>query len=161
MGEYNNYTSILIANGDEIAEIEDYVSKKKEMIYIIRFNPPTGLRENHKVKRLFVTSNKEDLENYLSQEFEKYDITLSYDRSLDSKFKSNKNVEGKRYIQKYEPNTFGTTPRFPSDFVPPKSKESTYSRKYMKSTSRSKMLRHDEMISSPKSKVRNNDYFQT
>ena len=30
--------------------------------------------------------------------------------------------ETKKYVQKYEPNTFGTTPRFPQDFVPPKSK---------------------------------------
>jgi len=50
-------------------------------------------------------------------------LALAYDNSLDSKYRSNnKNVEGKRYIQKYEPNTFGTTPRFPGDFVPPKSK---------------------------------------
>ncbi len=32
-----------------------------------------------------------------------------------------KNVEIKKYTQKYQPNAFGTTPRFSGDFVPPKS----------------------------------------
>lgn len=71
-------------------------------------------------------------------EFQKYSFAFNYE-DLESKYKSTKNVEGKRYIQKYEPNTFGTTPRFSRDFVPPKSKESTYSRRYQKSTSRSKL----------------------
>jgi len=47
---------------------------------------------------------------------------LPYD-NFDFKYRSNnKNVEGKKYTQKYDPNTFGTTPRFPGDFIPPKSK---------------------------------------
>jgi len=69
---------------------------------------------------------------------------------MSFKYKSTKNAEGKKYIQKYEPNTFGTTPRFARDFVPPKSKESTYSRRYMKSSSsRSKISSRLETLSPP------------
>lgn len=155
VGAYNNYSSILIANGADIPELEDFVSKKKEMIYVIRFNPPADLRDNPKVKKLFSTYKRDDLERFIFDEFQKYSLTML--DTLESRLKATKNVEGKRYIQKYEPNTFGTTPRFPGDFVPPKSKESTYSRKYMKSTSRSKLSSRLEALS-PKS-PRNLDYF--
>lgn len=126
------------------------------MIYVVWFNPPTDMRDNGRVKMLCSTFRKEDLEKYLFEYLQKYSLT--YDNGLDSKFKSSstKNVEGKRYIQKYEPNTFGTTPRFPGDFVPPKSKESTYSRKYLKSMSRSKLTSRLEALS-PKT-PRNLDY---
>jgi hypothetical protein len=149
VGTYNNYSSILIANGADIPELEDFVSKKKEMIYVIRFNPPADLRDNPKVKKLFSTYKRDDLERFIFDEFQKYSFNLLND-PLESRLKAAKNAEGKRYIQKYEPNTFGTTPRFPGDFVPPKSKESTYSRMYMKSTSnRSKLSRLEAL--SPKS----------
>lgn len=58
---YNTYSSILIANGTDIPELEDFVSKKKEMIYVIRFNPPSDLRDNPKVKKLFSTYKRDDL----------------------------------------------------------------------------------------------------
>lgn len=54
-------------------------------------------------------------------EFQKISMILPYD-DIGQKYKTTKNAEAKRYIQKYEPNTFGTTPRFARDFVPPKSK---------------------------------------
>jgi hypothetical protein len=136
---YNNHSSILIANGNDIPDLEDIVSKKKELIYVIRFNPPADLRDNPRVKKLLSTYKKDDLEKFIRDEFQKYSLALPYD-DMGMKYKSStKNVEGKKYTQKYEPNTFGTTPRFARDFVPPKSKESTYSRRYMKSTSRSRL----------------------
>jgi hypothetical protein len=62
---YNNYSSILIANGNDIPDLEDIVSKKKELIYVIRFNPPPELRDNPKVKKLLSTFRKDDLERFI------------------------------------------------------------------------------------------------
>lgn len=74
---------------------------------------------------------------------------ISIYQGMDSKFRSppQKNIEVKKYTQKYQPNAFGTTPRFPGDFVPPKSMKETYSHRYMKSQSRSKMERDDSLKS--------------
>lgn len=74
---------------------------------------------------------------------------ISSYQGMDSKFRSppQKNIEVKKYTQKYQPNAFGTTPRFPGDFVPPKSMKETYSHRYMKSQSRSKMERDDSLKS--------------
>jgi hypothetical protein len=66
--------------------------------------------------------------------------------------------EGKKYVQKYEPNTFGTTPRFPGDFVPPKSKESTYSRRYLKSTTKTSKILRDN-LRSVDSRAMENSYY--
>ena len=38
--KYNSYSSIVIANGEEIPEIEDFISKRKENVFVIRFNAP-------------------------------------------------------------------------------------------------------------------------
>jgi hypothetical protein len=92
------------------------------MVYIIRFNPPSSLRDNQKTKKLFSTYSKDDLEEFIYNEFLKNNHNFASEKSLEAKYKSQNNIEGKRYIQKYEPNTFGTTPRFTGDFVPPKSK---------------------------------------
>ena len=40
LNNYGAYQSILIVNNQDIYEVEDYVAKKKEQIYIIRFDPP-------------------------------------------------------------------------------------------------------------------------
>lgn len=58
---YNNSSAILIANGNDIPDLEEIVSKKKELIYVIRFNPPPELRDNPKVKKLLSTYKREDL----------------------------------------------------------------------------------------------------
>ena len=52
---YNNYSVIVIANGGDIEPIEDIVSKKKGLIYIIRFKPPGDMRDNPRVKGLLST----------------------------------------------------------------------------------------------------------
>ena len=69
---YNTYTIILIANGEDIAPLEEFVSKKKEMIYVIRFNPPPDLKDKLKVKVLFKASSQDDLENFITNEFQKF-----------------------------------------------------------------------------------------
>lgn len=38
--KYNSYSSIVIANGEDIPEIEDFISKRKENVFVIRFNAP-------------------------------------------------------------------------------------------------------------------------
>ena len=55
----------MIANGSDIPDIEEVVSKKKGLIYVIRFKPPGELRDNHKVKKLLSTYNPDDLEKYI------------------------------------------------------------------------------------------------
>ena len=121
LNNYGAYQSILIVNNQDIYEVEDYVAKKKEQIYIIRFDPPREISANPKVKLLFTATSEDDLYNYLFTEFQRNN--LSSERTLTSRLYTKKNIpEGKKYVQKYEPNTFGTTPRFPGDFVPPKSK---------------------------------------
>lgn len=90
IGGYNTYSSILIANGGDIPELEDFVSKKKEMIYVIRFNPPADLRDNPKVKKLFSTYKRDDLERFIFDEFQKYSLTML--DSLESRLKATKNV---------------------------------------------------------------------
>ena len=55
----------MIANGNDIPDIEDIVSKRKGSIYVIRFKPPGELRDHPKVKKLLSTYNPDDLEKYL------------------------------------------------------------------------------------------------
>lgn len=61
------------------------------MIYVIRFNPPADLRDNPKVKKLFSTYKRDDLEKFIFDEFQKYSLSFNID-SLDPKYKSTKNV---------------------------------------------------------------------
>ena len=55
----------MIANGDDIPEMEDIVSRKKGLIYVIRFKPPIDLRDNPKVKKLLSTNEQRDLEKFI------------------------------------------------------------------------------------------------
>ena len=127
------------------------------MIYVIRFNPPNDLKDNNKVKKLLSTYKRDDLQRFIFEEFQKNSYALPYD-NFDFKYKTNnKNIEGKKYIQKYEPNQFGTTPRFSGDFIPPKSKQAAYSRNVMKSNSRSKLSSRMEALN--KKSPRNTDFY--
>ena len=67
------------------------MSKKKEIIYLIRFNPPLELRDNPKVKKLFSTYNRDDLERFIMEEFQKISMILPYD-GFGQKYKSTKNA---------------------------------------------------------------------
>ena len=62
---HNNHNGIVIANGNDIEEVEEIVAKKIDLIYVIRFNPPTQLKENPKVRKLLSTYKKDDLEKYI------------------------------------------------------------------------------------------------
>lgn len=59
--KYNSYSSIVIANGEDIPEIEDFISKRKENVFVIRFNAPEDCRDIPRVKKLFSTYKKSDL----------------------------------------------------------------------------------------------------
>lgn len=118
---------------------------------MIRYNPAKELKENPKIKLLLSTSSEQDISTYLLSEFHRN--SLASERTITSRMNLNRNIpETKKYVQKYEPNTFGTTPRFAQDFVPPKSKESTYSKRYLKSGSKSsKILGHNMRSIDPRS----------
>lgn len=96
-------------------------------------NPPNNLRDLPKVKNLFTTYRKIDLEDFLCNEFLKNYTEVN--RSLSSKQKDNKVGSPKRYTQRYGPNTFGTAPRFTGDYVPTHSKDVSYNRKWIRSES--------------------------
>ena len=122
---------------------EDYVLKKKDQTYIIKLNPPEDLRDNPKVKKniLLSTYSNEELSNFLVRRFEK---NSSYAGQSEYFSSQQKIPEGKRYIQKYQPSAFGTTPRFqnPSNTFVPLKNDPSFSKRMLKSSSRSsKMLR--------------------
>lgn len=105
-------------------------------------NPSDDLRDNPKVKKNILMSaySDEELFNFLINRFEKNSKDLGYPSQ-------EKLPEGKRYTQKYQPSAFGTTPRFSSpsnNFVPLKN-DPNFSKRMVKSSSRSsKMLRGSE-----------------
>ena len=129
----------------EIPRYEDYVLKKKEQTYIIKLNPPEDLRDNPKVKKniLLSTYSSEELSNFLIRRFEKNSSYNDYGQSTYY-HSQQKMPEGKRYLQRYQPSAFGTTPRFSSpsnNFVPLKN-DPVFSKRMLKNSSRSsKMLR--------------------
>ena len=70
----SSYQHILIANSQDIYEIEDYIAKKKEHVYLIRNDPPREITTNPKVKLLFTAISEEDLYNFLFAEFQKNEL---------------------------------------------------------------------------------------
>jgi hypothetical protein len=54
------------------------ISKRKENVFVIRFNAPEDCRDTPKVKKLFSTYKKTDLEDYLHAEFMKIGNISSY-----------------------------------------------------------------------------------
>ncbi len=94
LSKYNSYSSIVIANGEDIEDIEDFISKRKENVFVIRFMAPEDCRDTPRIKKLFSTYKKSDLEDYLMAEFMKIGNISSYGR-MESKFASPpaKNIE--------------------------------------------------------------------
>lgn len=62
------------------------------MIYVIRFNPPSDLRDNPKVKKLFSTYKRDDLEKFIFDEFQRNLFTISDFNSADAKYRSPRNA---------------------------------------------------------------------
>ena len=96
--------------------------------------------------------SEDEIANFLIEKFGDYGLN---EKNLA------KPKEGKSYAPRYQPNTFGTTPRFPSqkDYVPYKN-DPIYSSRGIKSVSRdSKVLKSDAITRELSPRITSSPYY--
>jgi hypothetical protein len=141
LNTYSGYQTILIANEEDIPALESYILKKKEQTYMIKLNPSDDHQENPKIRKNLLLSA------YSEDEVATFLIDKLGEHMEGSDRNPAKPREGKNYALKYQPTSFGTSPRFPNqtDYVPLKN-DPLYSTRGVKSVSRESNVYKSETI---------------